>query len=363
MKNHEKTFSIITVSYNHGKFIEETIKSVIFQEGKFFIEYLIVDGGSTDNTLEILQNYKNLIENGKINIKCLGIDFKFISEKDEGPTNALNKGLKLIKGKVVGIINADDIYLKDIFKIVWETFEKDEKIDILYGDVIFIDEEGNYLYFKKNKKYLKLEDFYSENPLIQPEVFLKRKLFGKLGMFDENFKFANDYDFWIRCIKNNINLKHIPYPLVYFRKRKDARSYSSNPLIFVDTLKVQYKHFGLTNFFLKNFGIYSAMFSYEIKESFDYGFEKILNILSKEIPLNLSKIEIKKIKSFGYLKYSIYKIYEDKKQSIKNYLKAIVNNPLILFTKNNLIFLIRVFLMRKKVYYNVKSFLKFWLKK
>ncbi|MCM8809960.1 MAG: glycosyltransferase [Candidatus Omnitrophica bacterium] len=358
MIDYKKTISILTVSYNQGEFIEQTIKSVIFQDGDFFIEYLIVDGGSTDNTLEILKKYKNLIENKKIKINCLGIDFKFISEKDEGPTNALNKGLRVLKGNIIGILNSDDIYAEGSFKKVIKAFQLNPKTEIVYGDVIFIDERGNYIYLKKGKKILKLKDFFQENPIIQPETFIKKTVFEKIGFFDENFKFANDYDFWIRCIKNNINFKYIHYPLVYFRKRKGARSSSSNPLIFVDTLKVQFKHFGITDFFLKNLGIYSSMFSNELGKDFDYGFEEILKLLFKEIRLNLNKNMIKKAKSFGYLKYAIYKIYEDKKYGMKSYFKSIINYPQILFTKNNLIFLVRIFLMKGKIYYGLKTFLK-----
>ncbi|MCM8802498.1 MAG: glycosyltransferase [Candidatus Omnitrophica bacterium] len=352
----KQIFSIITVSYNQGRYIEETIKSVIFQEGDFFLEYLIVDGGSTDNTLEILQKYKELIENKKIEIKCKGIEFKYISEKDQGPTNALNKGLKMVMGSIIGIINSDDIYPEGALNQVWTTFQRNSEIDIVYGDIKFIDEEGNYIILKKGKPNLNIKDFIYENAIIQPEAFLRKGVFKNVGLFDEDLKFANDYEFWIRCLKNQIKFKYIPYTLAIFRKREDARSSSKNPFIFIDTLKVQYKYFGLTNFFLKNIGIYSAMFSYQTKKNCNSGFDEILKLLNKELSLNLSRKLIKKAKSFCYLKFSIYKIYEDKKESFKNYSKAIIYNPSIFFSKNNLIFLIRFMLVRKNIYFSIKSF-------
>ncbi|HOK55988.1 MAG TPA: glycosyltransferase family 2 protein [bacterium] len=355
----EEIFSIITVSLNQGKYIEETIKSVIFQEGDFYLEYLILDGGSTDNTLEILEKYKKGFENKEIKINCKGLEFRYISEKDEGPTNALNKGFKLTKGEIIGILNSDDIYPTGILKKVWNTFKKNEKIDIVYGDVKFIDASGNFVKIKKNKRNIKEKDFIYENALIQPEVFLKRKVIEKVGIFDENLKFANDYEFWIRCLKNNLKFKYIPYTLAIFRKRYDARSSSSNLFIFVETLKVQKKYFGKTEKLLKNIGIYSAMYAYETKNSFENSFEMLEKNLSKN-EIYLNKREIKKAKSYGYLKFSIYKIFENKKEGIKSYLKGFKNNPFIFFTKNNLIFIVRLILFHKNIYFGIKKFLKFF---
>lgn len=354
--DNKEIFSVITVSFNQGKYIEETIKSVVLQKGNFFLEYLIVDGGSTDNTLETLERYKKLIENKKIEINCKGIDFKYISEKDEGPTNALNKGLRSVKGEVIGIINSDDIYPQDALKNVWETFKKNKLIDIVYGDVEFIDERGYFIGKKKGFKNLSEKNFFFENPLIQPEVFIRKRVIEKVGIFDEEFKYANDYEFWLRCLNKKLKFQYIPYSLAIFRKRPNARSASSNLFLFVETLKVQGKYFGKTKYFFKNLGIYSAMYTYEIKENFDSGFNKILKLLNKELPGNLNKRFIKKAKSIGYLKFSIYKIYENKKESLKNYCSAIINNPLIFFSKNNFIFLIRLFFMRKNVYFGIKSF-------
>jgi glycosyltransferase involved in cell wall biosynthesis len=353
----ENVFSVITVSYNQGKYIEETIKSVISQKGNFSLEYLIIDGASTDNTLEILERYKNLIDDRKIEVNCEGINFKYISEKDDGPTNALNKGLKMINGEVIGIINSDDIYPENALEKVWEEFNKNKEIEIVYGDVEFIDEEGNFIYLRKGIPNLTEKNFIYENPVIQPEVFIRKKVIEKVGIFDENFKFANDYEFWLRCIKNKIKFKYIPYTLAIFRKRKDARSASSNLFIFIETLKVQKKYFGKTKQLLKNIGIYSAMFAYGTNNLFETAF----NILKKELLHNenfLTEQEINKAKSYGYLKFSIYKIFENRKEGIKSYIKSIKGNPFLFFTKNNFVFLSRLVLYKKGIYFKVKNFFK-----
>ena len=350
----ENVFSVITVSYNQGKYIEETIKSVISQKGNFFLEYLIIDGGSTDNTLEILEKYKNLIDDRKIEVNCEGINFKYISEKDDGPTNALNKGLKMINGEVIGIINSDDIYPENALEKVWEEFNKNKEIEIVYGDVEFIDEEGNFIYLRKGIPNLTEKNFIYENPVIQPEVFIRKKVIEKVGIFDENFKFVNDYEFWLRCIKNNIKFKYIPYTLAIFRKRKDARSAISNISIIIETLKVQLKYFGKTKIFIRNLGIYSAMHTYGTGKSFEVSFD----VLRKNLFNNgeLSKREMKKAKAIGYIKLAIYKLFENKKVGLKNYLIGIFLHPASLSTKESITFIFRFLLFKSEIYFRVKKF-------
>jgi len=355
----ENVFSVITVSYNHGKYIEETIKSVISQKGNFFLEYLIIDGGSTDNTVEILERYKNLINDRKIEINCKGINFKYISEKDDGPTDALNKGLKMINGEVIGIINSDDLYPENALEKVWEEFKMNKEIEIIYGDIKFIDEEGNFIYLRKGIPNLTEKNFVCENAIIQPEAFIRRSVIEKVGIFDENFKFANDYEFWLRCLKNKIKFKYIPYTLAIFRKRKDARSASPNS--FIETLKIQKKYFGCNERLLKKFGDYSAWFTYNSKSSFEATFD----ILQQKFLIDqnfLNNQEIKKTKAYGYLKFSIYAIFVNKKDGIRNYIKALITSPLLFFTKDSLTFIFRLFFLRKRLYFSIKNLVKKFLK-
>lgn len=353
MRN-EEVFSVITVSYNQGEFIEETIKSVIFQKGDFFLEYLIIDGGSTDNTLKILDRYKNLIDKQEIEINCKGINFRYISEKDEGPTNALNKGLKMINGEIIGIINSDDLYPEDAFEKVWEEFRKNKEVEIVYGDVKFIDEKSNFISLRKGIPELSEKNFICENPIIQPEVFIRRNVIEKVGIFDENFKFVNDYEFWIRCLRNNIKFKYIPYTLAIFRRRKNARSDISNISIIIETLKVQLKYFRKTEIFIRNLGIYSAMHTYGTGRDFELCFDILIKNLFNDVELD--KKEIKKAKAIGYLKLSIYRIFESKKESLKNYFRAILLYPQVLFTKESLTFIFRFLLFKKEIYFRVKEF-------
>src|SRR4030065_830719 len=100
--------SVVTPSYNQGRYIEETIKSVLSQEGDFRIEYLIMDGGSTDNSVEVIKKYDRLLKEGRWPVKCLGITYSWTSEKDKGQTDAINKGFAGCTGEILNWINRDD---------------------------------------------------------------------------------------------------------------------------------------------------------------------------------------------------------------------------------------------------------------
>ncbi|MCS7179990.1 MAG: hypothetical protein NZ891_01385, partial [bacterium] len=120
------------------------------------------------------------------------------------------------------------------------------------------------------------------------------------------------------------------------------------------TLKVQFKYFGLTDFFLKNLGNYSAMFAYEVKKNIDVCFKEILKLLNSEISVDLSNNQLKKAIAESYLKFSIYQIYRNKVEGIKYYLQAIYTKPLIFLSKNSFLFLLRLITMREKIYYSLK---------
>jgi len=118
--------SIVTPSFNQGKYIEETIKSVVNQTYKN-IEHIIIDNESDDGTIEILKKYRHL---------------KWLSEKDKGQTNAINKGIKMSSGEIIAWLNSDDLYYEDAAEIVVEFFQANQDIDMVYGNCMLIDEKG-----------------------------------------------------------------------------------------------------------------------------------------------------------------------------------------------------------------------------
>jgi glycosyltransferase involved in cell wall biosynthesis len=126
-------FSIITPSYNQGKFIRDTIESILSQDYKN-IEHIVIDGQSTDNTIEILNEYPHLI---------------WISEQDKGAANAINKGVCIAKGDIIAWINSDDYYEKNVFNDIARVFEENPEISFVYGNLIFVNETKKILHIDK----------------------------------------------------------------------------------------------------------------------------------------------------------------------------------------------------------------------
>lgn len=197
--------SIITVVWNNADTIKDAIESVLNQTYKN-IEYIIVDGGSTDGTIEVIQSYGNKIS-------------KFISEKDEGIYDAMNKGIKLATGDIVGILNSDDFYKSNdvIETVVREFMSKD--IDCLYGDLEYVDKNDTskvIRYWKSNpyKEGLFQKGWHPPHPTF----FVKREIYYKYGMFNTNFKIAADYELMLRFLeKYKIKSSYIPKVLVRMR--------------------------------------------------------------------------------------------------------------------------------------------------
>ena len=171
--------SIVTVSYNSEKTIEQTIQSVIGQTYKN-IEYIIIDGGSNDSTINIIEKYRNKVE-------C------FVSEPDEGIYNAMNKGIRMASGDIIGIINSDDWYDRNTVEKAVEYFNKNE-IDVLYGDCVYLYEDGKRV---RNMKF-PLEAMWYLMATPHPTVFVKKKVYQKYGIFNESYQMAADYELLLR---------------------------------------------------------------------------------------------------------------------------------------------------------------------
>jgi glycosyltransferase involved in cell wall biosynthesis len=189
--------SIITVCYNSDSTIEKTIQSVVNQSYQD-IEYIIVDGASKDNTLSIIKHYESLF-NGRMS---------WISEPDKGLYDAMNKGIFMATGDLIGIINSDDIFYHNqtIDEIV--TFHKLQDIDASVGDIVQQNESGKNIRFYSSKNW-------SPNKLRigfmppHPSIFFKRELFDKHDNYNINFKIGADYELIVRFfLKNKINWKY-----------------------------------------------------------------------------------------------------------------------------------------------------------
>jgi glycosyltransferase involved in cell wall biosynthesis len=204
----EPLVSIITVVLNGKKHIEQTIKSVLEQTYPN-IEYIIMDGGSTDGTLEILKKCNDKIDLWK-------------SEPDKGIYFAMNKGIGLTKGSLIGILNADDFYLPDAVKKVVENY-KAQKADIYYGDMLLVTENSPEIRMKPN--ILEMDEKPS---IFHPTCFVKKEVYENAGLFDTQFRISSDYEFLLRCIRKNFKFSYIPEPITTFRAGGISGSCASN---------------------------------------------------------------------------------------------------------------------------------------
>jgi len=194
--------SIITPCFNSEKYIEETIESVLSQKGSFEIEYIIVDGGSTDNTVSIIKKYKESVESGEFPIKCNKVSFDYLSEKDDGMYDALTKGFKLITGDIVTYINSDDFYLPNAFSVAVDIFDKYPDVDWLTGSTVGYNEKGQIvdclLPFKYKRHFIRRGIYGTILINIQQESTLwRKKLLNDLDFNGlKKYKFAGDFYLW-----------------------------------------------------------------------------------------------------------------------------------------------------------------------
>lgn len=178
--------SIITVCLNAEATIERTIRSVIRQTYKN-IEYIIIDGGSTDRTLQIAAKYRDDIST-------------LISEKDSGIYDAMNKGIELAHGDYIGIINADDWYEKDAVDYVVQTGKRlSEDIGVISGQCRYIEETSTFLPRRKGMVHI-----WTEMPIAHPATFIKKSVYEKFGKYDTHYKLAADYELIFRLYVNRV---------------------------------------------------------------------------------------------------------------------------------------------------------------
>ena len=225
--------SIITPNFNGGLYLEETIKSVLNQTYNN-IEYIIVDGASSDNSLEIISKYKEKIS-------------KIISEPDNGMYDAINKGMKLSKGSIIAYINSDDFYPKNIIANVVNFFNKYSNVDLVYGDLIYVDKNSKIIRKISYPNYNLKCQFASNYSLIgQPSSFWRKRLIDNIGIFNNKYKFAGDHDFYIKSGLNNV-IKHDSELISFFRIHELSLTNNNKQLSLAEVSSIQKNYNVITN--------------------------------------------------------------------------------------------------------------------
>lgn len=212
MKKDLPKISVVTPSFNQGQFLEKCIKSVIKQDYPDF-EYIIIDGGSTDNSLDIIAEYRQYLAYS-------------VSEPDNGQSSAINKGFKKAKGELVVWLNSDDYYLPGAFRKVAEAYGRNPEASFYFGNGLRVDSKG-----MKKSRFFESETvnfnrdalLYCLNYILQPATFINASYLKKIGFLDEGLDYGMDTDLWLRLSKEKMPA-FIPETLAASREYGDTKT-------------------------------------------------------------------------------------------------------------------------------------------
>lgn len=227
--NKQPLVSIITPSFNQANFLEETIVSVLNQDYPA-IEYIVIDGGSTDASIDIIKKYAD------------NISF-WVSEPDRGQTDAINKGFAKAKGEILAWLNSDDTYEPNAVSQAVAFLDTHPQVGMVYGDANLIDEQNQILgkFPARQTDYQKLLRGYVHIP--QQSAFFRAHLWQQVGPLDPTFYFAMDYDLWVRLAKVS-KIEYVPKTWANFRLHESGKSIVSDNRCFPEMLRVYQREGG-----------------------------------------------------------------------------------------------------------------------
>ena len=236
--------SIITPSYNQGLYLAETIESVISQAGEFFLDYIIVDGGSEDDSVAIIRHYEKLLAEKSWTVRCQGIEYRWQSESDRGQTEAIMKGVGLAKGEILAWLNSDDVYLPGTLQTMAAFFREQPETALVYGAAHYCNAGGEIIgnYPTEDFDRGKLAYF---NFFCQPATFFLSKAFKAVGGLDDTLHYAMDYDLFVK-ISKQFSCYYLPRFLAKYRLHEMSKTVGDNVLFanHEEALLLSLKHFG-----------------------------------------------------------------------------------------------------------------------
>jgi glycosyltransferase involved in cell wall biosynthesis len=212
--------TVVTPSFNQDKYLEQTISSVLGQNYPN-LEYIVIDGGSTDGSVEIIQKFQD------------GIAY-WVSEKDRGQSHAINKGLERATGDIIAYLNSDDYYLEGALACVAEHFICHPEVDLFHGRCRVVDERGASIGVRSGSitRYDEILDlwdvWWNKRNFVQPEVFWTKRITDKIGPFREDLYWVMDYEYWLRILRAAGEVSFIDAELAAFRLQPNQKSTQSN---------------------------------------------------------------------------------------------------------------------------------------
>ena len=219
--------TVVTPSYQQAAFVEETILSVLGQTG-VRIEYLVMDGGSTDGTLEILETYRSRLQ--------------YVSEKDKGQTDAINKGFERSVGRIIAFLNSDDTYLPGALAKAVQFLDEHLEFAMVYGEGYHVDAQGKFLerYYTEPFDFQRLAEICF---ICQPTVFLRREMLSSVGYLDSRLQYCMDYDYWIR-IGKRYAVGYLPEYLATSRLHAGNKTLFQKVQVHREILSTIHFHYG-----------------------------------------------------------------------------------------------------------------------
>ncbi|MDA5110862.1 glycosyltransferase family 2 protein [Brevibacillus thermoruber] len=223
--------SIITPSFNQARFIRETIESVLNQDYPH-LEHIVIDGGSTDGTLEILNHFRQTDNR-----------FRFVSEPDRGQSHAINKGLAMAAGEIIGWVNSDDTYQPGAIRKAVQALQQRPEWAMVHGGCYVIN-ENSQIQSSISVAPADYQKLYHSCCVCQPAAFIRKDILQQMGGVDETLNFCMDYDLWIRIAKNHL-IGYVPDHLANARIHRTAKSVTQwHSVGLPEVLKTVEKHYG-----------------------------------------------------------------------------------------------------------------------